>query len=61
MFTNMYLGRACKSGMVKIDVANKKMKCVEISYIKTDHDDFATKKVAPYLCKLPEEDGFKGQ
>ena len=59
MFTNMYLGRACKSGMATIDAAQKSMKCVEISHIKTNKDNYAAKQESPYQCKLPDENGFK--
>lgn len=53
----MFLGRACISGMVKIDSANKKMKCVEISHIKTNKDDYASNQGTaekPAMCKLPQ-------
>lgn len=57
LFNNMYMGRACQSGMASVDTVKKTMKCVEISHIKTNLDNFAKPQKTPYYCGLPQDDG----
>ena len=59
LLKNMYIGRACKSGLVSVDKEKNSMKCVEISHVRTNKDNYVSKQESPFMCKLPTNDGFQ--
>eukprot|EP00347_Sterkiella_histriomuscorum_P021376 403334190 len=48
---SIYTGRLCKSGVAFI-TNDKTARCVEISNITTNIDNYATNQQAPFLCSL---------
>ena len=58
LLKNMFIGRACKSGIVSVDKDKNSMKCVEISHVRTNKDNYQSFQDSPFMCKLPHNDGF---